>query len=105
MTKKWHQIGGYGKLGDMNWGFDKTQVNTDEWVEECSRHIGETILLTGGGSMGKGWLAKLTRVSVGMLGNHLTPKVLLENIKPRFSNYGDNTFEPWLGSWQISVKS
>jgi hypothetical protein len=102
--KQWIKIGGYGELGSTNWGFDDAQVETDKWLNECQRHIGETVLLTGGGSFGKCWLAKLVAVSIGILGNNPTPKVRLENIKPQWSNYGENIFEPWLGSWQISVK-
>jgi hypothetical protein len=29
--------------------------------------------------------------------------VRLENIKPKWTDCGENVFEPWLGSWQISV--
>ncbi len=104
MEKKWVKIGGYGELGNTNWGFDSSQVETDRWLNECQKHIGETVLLTGGGSFGKSWLAKLVTVSIGMLGDKPTPKVRLENIKPRFTYSGENIFEPWLGSWQISVK-
>lgn len=102
---RWVKIGGYGQLGDTNWGFDGSQIETDKWAAECRKHVGQTVLLTGGGSMGKSWLAKLVAVSIGTLGGKPTPKVKLENLKPRWSSYGDNTFEPWLGSWQISVKS
>ena len=103
--KQWVKIGGYGELGDTNWGFDGTQIETDKWLNECQRHIGETVLQTGGGSMGKSWLSKLVAVSIGLLGGKPTPKVKLENIKPRWSYYGENVFEPWLGSWQISVRA
>ena len=102
--KRWVKIGGYGELGSINWGFDNARVETDKWLNECQKHIGETVLLTGGGSFGKAWLAKLIAVSIGILGGKPTPKVRLENIKPKWSNYGENIFEPWLGSWQISVK-
>ncbi|MBA7688536.1 hypothetical protein ES703_97020 [subsurface metagenome] len=104
MKRQWTKIGGYGELGSLNWGFDHSQVRADKWLEECQKHIGETVLLTGGGSMGKAWQAKLVTVSIGILGGKPTPKALLKNIKPRWSNYGDNVFEPWLGSWQISVR-
>jgi hypothetical protein len=99
----WQKIAGYGELGDINWGFDSSQVRTDEWLRECQKHIGETVLLTGGGSFGKAWLAKLTGVSLGMLAGKPTPKVRLENLEPPMSSYGENIFEPWLGSWQISI--
>ena len=104
MARQWVKIGGYGELGNTNWGFDHSQVEANGWMKECQKHIGETVLLTGGGSFGKGWLAKLVAVGIGMLGDKPTPKVRLENIKPRWTHYGDNIFEPWLGSWQISVK-
>jgi hypothetical protein len=103
LEKHWVKIGGYGRLGDCNWGFDETQIKAEEWLEECRKHIGETVLLTGGGSLGKTWLAKLTDVSIGSLGGRPTPKVRLEDIDPKWSCYGENIFEPWLGSWQISV--
>ena len=103
--KQWVIIGGYGELGDTNWGFDNSQVETDKWLEECRKHIGETVLLTGGGSTGKCWLAKLTAVTIGILGGKPVPQVKLKNIKPRWSYYGENIFEPWLGSWQISARA
>lgn len=104
MAKHWVKIGGYGRPGSMNWGFDASQVETDKWVEECQKHIGETVLLTDGGPVGRCWLGKLVAVSTGMLGGKLTPKVRLENIKPKWSNFEGNVFEPWLGSWQISIR-
>ncbi len=106
MTKQWNKIGGYGELGNSNWGFDTTRIETDKWLIECQKHIGEIVLLTGGGSFGKSWLAKLVSVSIGILGNKPTPKVKLENIKPKWTAYNDDdSFEPWLGSWQISIKA
>ncbi len=105
--KQWQLIGGYGKIGDTNWGFDENQIQTDRWLAECQRHVGETVLLTGGGSFGNCWLAKLTRVFLRDWGRDGQKRVAvrLENIKPKWSTLrGNNFFEPWLGSWQISVK-
>ncbi len=104
--KQWVKIGGYGELGDTNWGFDENLLETDKWLAECQKHIGETVLLTGGGAFGKAWLAKLTGVSLRDWGRNGMKRVAirLENIKPKWSNYGENIFEPWLGSWQISVR-
>lgn len=104
-AKQWHKIGGYGEVGDSNWGFDTSRIETEKWLAECQKHIGETVLLTGGGSLGKSWLAKLISVSINILGDKPTPKVRLEDIEPRFTYQGENIFEPWLGSWQISVKA
>ena len=102
--KQWVKIGGYGDLGSTNWGFDHDQVETETWANECRKHIGKMVLLTGGGSFGKWWFAKLTDVSVDMCGGKPTPKVRLEHIRPRWSYFGNNVFEPWLGNWQISVR-
>ncbi len=104
--KQWKLIGGYGEIGNTNWGFDDSRIETQKWLEQCKKHIGKTVLLAGGGSFGKHWLAKLVDVSIGKLGDKDVPKVRLENIKPRWNKYtgGENVFEPWLGSWQISVK-
>lgn len=105
MTKKrWIKIAGYGELGDTNWGYDLSLVKTDKWYAELQKHIGKTVLLTGGGSCHKCWLAKLVAVSIGILNGKSVPRVRLESIKPRWSHIGENVFEPWLGSWQISVK-
>jgi hypothetical protein len=104
LEKKWKLIGGYGEIGNVNWGFDQSKVETEKWVSECQKHIGEIVLLTGGGSFGESWLATLTKVSIEMLGDKPTPRVRLENLKPKWNSYGeDNVFEPYLGSWQISV--
>lgn len=103
MKSKWVKIAGYGALGNSNWGFDSARIETDKWVAECQKHIGETVLLTGGGSLGKSWLATLVSVSIALLGDRPTPRVRLENLEPIF-NHDKNVFEPWLGSWQISVK-
>jgi hypothetical protein len=105
MKKQWKLIGGYGQIGDTNWGFNESKIESDKWLAECQKHIGETVLLTGGGSLGKAWLAKLTDVKLEKLGNNLVPQVRLENLKPKWDSYTkENIFTPYLGSWQISVK-
>jgi hypothetical protein len=102
--KQWVLIGGYGEIGSWNWGFDDSRIETNKWVAECKKHIGETVLLTGGGSFGKAWLATLTDVWVSSLGGKPIPQVRLENLKPKWNGYvEDNVFEPYLGSWQISI--
>ena len=104
-TGQWKLIGGYGKLGDTNWGFDESRIETDKWLAECKKHIGETVLLTGGGSFGKYWYATLADVSLGKLGDNLRPRVKLVDLDPNWHPYSEepNEFTPWLGSWQVSV--
>jgi len=107
--KQWKLIGGYGEIGDTNWGFDSKQIQAQKWAGECRKHIGETVLLTGGGSfMGSAWVAKLIKVSIRKF--HDGSKgvaVKLIDIDPPMNKYVEdkrpNKFEPWLGSWQISA--
>lgn len=102
---RWVLIGGYGEIGARNWGFDASRIETAKWLREARKHIGERVLLTGGGSFGKSWTATLERVSIGKLGGRNVPKVKLAGIDPPWSVAPGrpNTFEPWLGSWQISA--
>lgn len=103
---RWQLIAGYGQLGSWNWGFDETKIEPDKWLKELQKHIGERVLLTGGGSFGKHWYCTLANASIDLLGDKPTPKVTLKNLRPRMDKWSKepNIFEPWLGSWQISVK-
>lgn len=107
--KQWKLIGGYGETGDTNWGYDSTKIDTQKWLKECRKHIGETVLLTGGGSfMGRAWLAKLVKVGIGKFPDGSeSVKVKLIDLDPPWNKYVEdkrpNEFEPWLGSWQISA--
>jgi len=100
---KWKQIGGYGQIGDMNWGFDESRIEAEKWLGECKKHIGKIILLTGGGSLpGTFFLALLSDAWMSQLGDTPVPQVKLTNVTPPVAGRSTE-FEPYLGSWQISV--
>jgi len=80
-------IGGYGEIGDWNWGYDKTKIETQKWFEQCQKHIGETVLLTGGGSFGNQWLAKLVDVSHDKLGDKDMVRVKLVDLDPPWNKW------------------
>lgn len=105
--KQWVLIGGYGEIGSWNWGFNTKEAlaQSHKWYDECTKNIGKTVMLTGGGSFYKAWTAKLTSVFWRDWGEDKVVAVRLEKIKPRWSiGKEPNIFEPTLGSWQISIK-
>lgn len=101
---KWKKIAGRGKLGDMNWGadFDRPLSIVKNELRELQKHIGEQILLTGGGSL-EANLAVLKKAYI----TEPEPKkfavqVKLTDLEPSLG-YRD-TFTPYIDSWQISVQ-
>lgn len=100
---RWVLIGGYGEIGAQNWGFDPSKITAEKWATEARRHIGERVLLTGGGSS-KAWMATLERVSIKIFRGERVPEVRLTDIDPPWDSPPyPNVFEPYLGSWQISI--
>lgn len=101
----WKIIGGRGEVGDMNWGVDfnahTTAAELKPTLKEIKKHIGETVLLTGGGGFGAR-TGKLSDAKIALAwGKAHRIKVKLTNLDPSMS--GDTVFEPWLDSWQISI--
>ena len=99
-------IAGRGKLGDTNWGatFDNNRKPLERQLRELKKHFGETVLLTGGGSLGKSWTATLINAEILPMGDNLGLRAYLENVTPPM-HCDDDKFEPWINSWQISVLS
>ena len=115
---RWRLIAGRGQLGDMNWGVDHQHARPlsiilDELVE-LKKHIGEKVLLTGGGGYGTNIaiLKGAEIVKQGYIRNQPGLKVYLTIIKGPMMDYNQKTwkktvpsdFDPWIDSWQISVK-
>ena len=100
------KIAGRGRLGNWNWG---ATVIRDEKVlleelKELKKHIGEKVLLTGGGGPGAhigklvdAWLEDYTYMN--KKGKGL--RVRLVDLDPPIA--GMREFTPWIDSWQISV--
>jgi hypothetical protein len=104
-TARWFKLGGKGKIGSSNWGYHEPQddLEAEEWLKNCQEQIGNTVVLSGGGSlMNEMHAAILDKAEFAMCGDHKTVRVCLSNIKPTFSEI-DNCFDPFLGSWQLSV--
>jgi len=102
----WKKIGGRGEFGDMNWGASPTGFPMDEVkpkAEELEEHIGETVLLAGGGgrSTRLGTLQDVKIKEYNKEGYKI--RVYLENVRPKIG--GDDVFNPILDSWQILVKT
>jgi len=102
----WKLIAGRGKLGDMNWGaeFDNNAEALKPQLEELRKHIGETVLLTGGGSFfGTYWTALLADANIVPFGNDgkVALQAKLSCVNPPLG--GKTDFEPYINSWQISV--
>lgn len=82
-------------------------------LTELEKHYGETVLVTGGGGFG-GSLATLHRAEIlpEGIGYHPSLKAYLTITKGDMCDYNEKTwkktkpteFDPWLDSWQISVK-
>jgi hypothetical protein len=101
----WQKIAGRGALGDTNWGAAGRPLPVlKKELVELKKHIGEEVLLTGGGGPG-GNLAILKGASIvkeGFMVGQPALKVRLVVIKGVMA--GSTNFDPWIDSWQISVK-
>jgi len=101
---QWVKIAGRGRLGNVNWGADFSQSHEEKqgWYNELIKHIGEVVVLSGGGSFDrKTWFGVLKSCEWGLCGDKEAIKVRLENMNPKMS--GNHVFEPWIDSWQISI--
>ena len=101
-------IAGRGEIGDSNWGanFDRNKAKLERQLKRLKRHIGERIMLTGGGSFGKAWFGILENPRIVPFGdNALALQVTLRDLLPRMSEgrLSEDTFEPYINSWQISA--
>ena len=94
------KIAGRGKIGDQNWGFDphRNPETCKAEYEELKRHIGEIILLSGGGGSEMN-LAVLEDVTWNEKFGAAQCK--LSHITPPIGNR--RTLNPIMNSWQISI--
>jgi len=103
----WKKIAGRGKLGDMNWGasLKRNKEVVDREIEELKKHIGEIVLLTGGGGTGY-QIGILKKVWLYKKNGCYCPQVKIVNLKG-VDCFGLETeekeFTPFIDSWQISV--
>jgi hypothetical protein len=102
-TGPWKLVAGRGTLGDLNWGpseKDSPREKLQEQLVEMAMHVTETVLLSGGGGPGSSTAillgAEITEESYG-----LRLQVHLRDIQGAVNM---ETFDPFIDSWQISVK-
>lgn len=106
-------IAGRGSLEDVasgawvNWGASGRPLATlKKELAELNKHIGERVLLSGGGGPGAS-LATLRGAEIvkeGYIKGKPGLKVYLIDIDPIYRGYGPReSFDPWLDSWQISI--
>jgi hypothetical protein len=101
------KVAGRGKLGDMNFGADFNYTSEEglrSEFEELKKHIGEVVVLSGGG----GWdfhfgvLKSVEMVDVEVDGSvRKAIRVTLDHLTPSMA--GRREFSPYIDSWQISV--
>lgn len=109
---RWRLIAGRGSLGDINWGAAGRSLTVlKSELRELKKHIGQRVLLTGGGGPG-GSIATLKSaiiVKEGYMRGMPGLKVYLTNIDPKYGGIGRSggreAFDPWIDSWQISVQA
>lgn len=95
------KIAGRGELGHLNWGadFSRSKKVLEKELKELNKHIGKKVLLTGGGGSRASYhiliRAWIERISKGKWG-------LQAELKPGITEWQE-TFTPWLDSWQISI--
>lgn len=98
----WKLIAGQGELGSINWGanFNQTPKTLQKWLKKLKAHLNETVLLTGGGGhqTRKGTLKSVKIVKYDRFD---VVRVKLSDLVPEL--VGMTEFEPYIGSWQISV--
>lgn len=100
-NEHWKLIAGRGEPGDTNWGTAERSLKTlNRELMELKKHIGEEILLTGGGGPGR-HLAVLQKAWIKPRNNYYNLRVKLTKLDPALA--GMKTFEPYIDSWQISV--
>lgn len=106
---QWKLIAGRGEGQSMNWGFDDKIPETTyrKWYDALKSHIGEKIVLTGGGGFGCqfGTLAKVSMVEFPRNSGKQVLQTTIENCyDPQKTWREPETFEPYINSWQLWIK-
>ena len=99
---KWREIEPEGK-SDQHWGYTD-HAALGRTLAEVKGHIGETVLISGGGGpgMSQAVLAGAEILPFGSAqGKRWGLKVHLKNVKPKIGS--DSGFDPWLDSWTLWV--
>ncbi|MFX0210536.1 MAG: hypothetical protein ACFFDT_31440 [Candidatus Hodarchaeota archaeon] len=96
------KIAGRGELGHLNWGadFSRSKKVLQEELKELQKHIGEKVMLTGGGgheasyhTLKRAWIERFNDEKWG----------LRAELEPSPFHWQKENFTPWLDSWQISI--
>ena len=103
---KWILIAGRGALGDHNWGgsFKTPPEELEKQRQELLKHIGETVLLSGGGGPGFELVKLLEVYPLEDAPLREPPGRKAFRAKLGNCSFGEQ-FDPYLDSWQISVKA
>jgi hypothetical protein len=96
------KIAGRGEGVQMNWGATVTRARSilTRQLKELKKHIGEIVVVTGGGGFGHKW-AILKKVELVPYDKGMGLKAHLDRVTPN-GGWGPK-FEPWIDSWQINV--
>ncbi len=104
------KIAGRGERGSVNWGvkFDSDRARLEPWLAELNKHIGEVVMMTGGGCMnGEYWLGVLESAQIDPFPNgDVALHVKLTHVTPDFDFHRDGKREIdglTVDSWQISI--
>jgi len=95
------KIAGRGELGNLNWGadFSRSKRTLQKELKELKKHIGEKVLLTGGGGH-RASHHTLVDAWIEPCGKRWA---LQAKVTPSISASMGEFFTPYLDSWQISV--
>lgn len=95
------KIAGRGELGHLNWGadFSRSKRVLEKELKELKKHMGEEVLLTGGGGSRVSY-HKLIKAWIGKYGKNKW--TLQAKLRPGLDRNG-GSFTPYLDSWQISI--
>ena len=104
LSRTWRKLAGRGEIGNENWGanFNQSEEEKKQWLENLRKHIGEVVLITGGGGRDFN-LGVLKDARLVELGDKQVVQAKLENVTPRMAFTENGIFEPYLDSWQISA--